>query len=65
MMGSGYAMGALAADPTRAFQTINADTLEQASKTAEIQEPAQAVSALMPTACPSRSYRFSGSKSRV
>ncbi len=49
MMGSGYAISALAADPNRAFQTINADTLEQASKTAEIQEPSQAVSTLMPT----------------
>ena len=49
MMGSGYAITALAADPNRAFQTINADTLEQASKTTEIQEPTQAVSALTPT----------------
>lgn len=48
MMGSGYAITALAADPNRAFQTINADTLEQASKTTEIQEPSQAVSALAP-----------------
>ena len=44
MMGSGYAMNALVADPNRAFQTINADTLEQASKTTEIHEPSQAVS---------------------
>lgn len=48
MMGStGYALGALAADPNRAFQTINAETLEQASKTAEITEPSQAVSVLL------------------
>ena len=43
-MHSGYQMGVLAADPNRAFQTINAETLEQASKTSEIQEPSQAVS---------------------
>ena len=49
MLGSGYATTALAADPNRAFQTINADTLEQASKTTEIQEPTQAVSPLVPT----------------
>lgn len=42
-MHSGYQMGVLAADPNRAFQTINAETLELASKTAEIQEPSQAV----------------------
>ena len=50
-MHSGYQMGVLAADPNRAFQTINAETLEQASKTAEIQEPSQAVSVFMSRPC--------------
>ena len=52
MMGSsGYNLGALAADPNRAFQTINAETLEAASKTAEFQEPTQGVR--YPSPCPS------------
>ena len=53
MMGSsGYNLGALAADPNRAFQTINAETLEAASKTAEFQEPTQGVTCTDPGLAP-------------